>query len=91
MQHINNHSLNKQKQKRMLKTIAGLQGVTIMSKDAQKKVTGKGGCGVYIAGMGGWIHVNDTDGDGRTLDQVNELRSHFPSMRWCCDSCPWNQ
>lgn len=29
-----------QKTKRMLKTIAGLQGVTILSKDAQKKIGG---------------------------------------------------
>jgi predicted SprT family Zn-dependent metalloprotease len=28
------------KQKRMLKTIAGLQGVTVLSKDAQKKIGG---------------------------------------------------
>lgn len=73
----------------MLKKILGLQGVTVLSKDAQKKVTGKGGCGVYIGGV--WRRVNDTDGDGRTLDQVNELREHLPGIRWCCDSCPWNQ
>ena len=73
----------------MLKTIAGLQRLTVLSKDAQKKVIGKGECGVFVGGV--WRRVNDTDGDGRTLDQVNELRANFPGIRWCCDSCPWNQ
>jgi hypothetical protein len=76
----------------MLKTIAGLQGVTVLSKEAQKKVTGKkGGCGVYLEGMGGWVPVNDTNNDGATLDQVEDLRKHYPGIRWCCDSCSWNQ
>ncbi|MCA6494491.1 MAG: hypothetical protein IM564_04915 [Chitinophagaceae bacterium] len=73
----------------MLKTIAGLQGVTILSKDTQKKVTGKGKCGVLVGGV--WRGVVDTNGDGKTLDDVKELRAYFPTMRWCCDSCPWNR
>jgi hypothetical protein len=72
----------------MLKSIAGLQGVTILSKDAQKKVAGKGGCGVFL--HGNFIPVGDNDGDGQTLDTVKEMRQHLPKLRWCCDSCPWN-
>jgi hypothetical protein len=75
----------------MLKSIAGLQGVTILSKDAQKKVNGKGGCGIYLPGTGGWVPVTDTNGDGKTLDQVMELRAYLPNLRWCCDSCSWNK
>ena len=67
----------------MLKSIAGLQGVTILSKDAQKKVAGKGGCGVFLGGE--FVQMPDFNGDGKTLDDVKEFRKSFPTMRWCCD------
>lgn len=76
----------------MLKTIAGLQGVTILSKDAQKKVTGKGGCGFKTSNdeWGIWIPAADMDMDGNTKEDAL-LMAKMLGTRWCCDSCSWNR
>lgn len=71
----------------MLKTIEGLQGVTVLGRDAQKKVTGKGGCGVKIDGE--WRPVNDYNEDGATIDDARRISAR-DGVRWCCDRCPWN-
>ncbi len=88
----------------MLKTIAGLQGVTILSKDAQKKVNG----GTITCGFkttdGTWHRAYDGDGNGATRDNAlyvagtSEMRvwnddgsfAGNPTGNWCCASCSWN-
>lgn len=81
----------------MLKTIGNLKGVTVLSKDAQKKIKGKGACGVRVDGT--WIEVGDYDSDGRTIDDAKDSLGTWTDGesgetvvidRWCCDSCPWN-
>jgi hypothetical protein len=84
----------------MLKTIAGLQGVTVLSKDAQKKVTGsQGTCSVYLpAGskLNGfsWSASSLTyykeDGhmtiEGVSRDEADKFMA-ANGGRWCCTSC----
>lgn len=62
----------------MLKTIAGLQGVTILSKDAQKKITGGGEC--YVLWSDGRI-------SGYYGDTAYNRASTAGGSRWCCASC----
>ncbi len=78
----------------MLKTIEGLQGVTILSKDAQKKVNG----GTVTCGFkewdewnGGyiWVQAPDLNGNGLTKDDAKKF-APVMGTNWCCDSCPWN-
>lgn len=65
----------------MLKTIASLQGVNILSKQVQKKVQGGlldagggGGCGVIFQSPNGGtryvIYVTDENGNGATKDDA---------------------
>ena len=83
----------------MLKTIAGLQGVTLLSKDAQKKVTGsKGTCAVYLP-AGSQLNAFSWSGDyfnqykdgHMTIEGVSrEEADKFMAInggRWCCTSC----
>ena len=83
----------------MLKTIAGLQGVTILSKESQKKVKGGTGCGVVLFNSAGnavdFSWSIDTDHDGRTKDQaIEEMNAYnnanpggYYHARYCCASC----
>jgi len=83
----------------MLKTIAGLQGVTVLSRDAQKKVNGgTGTCAVYMPADwqpnhtftysgGDWTHNPD---GSNTLEGLSRSEvDHFMASggRWCCASC----
>lgn len=83
----------------MLKTIAGLQGVAILSKEAQKKVHGGStqGCGIVLynsAGnaVSGW-YVGDDNGNGRTKDDAIAQRNRINAKggyyhaTYCCDGC----
>lgn len=81
----------------MLRTISGLQGVNILSKDAQKQIKGRGPCGVKVNGE--WCYVTDTNGSGGTRDEAVGYLGASGSCgggdvgtvtNWCCDSCPWN-
>jgi hypothetical protein len=85
----------------MLKTISGLQGVTILSKQAQKKIQGSGPCGVKIDGV--WYQATDANGSGGTKDETmavfngdavpvdgNGNPISGTVTNWCCASCPWN-
>lgn len=83
----------------MLKTIAGLQGVTVLSKEAQKKVKGsQGTCAVYLPA--GWApnhnfsfsaDVYTQHGDGHiTIQGLSRSEAdHFMASggKWCCSSC----
>jgi hypothetical protein len=88
----------------MLKTISGLQGVTILSKKAQKKIGGGKNCG-FKTSSGVWVEVVNPTGGG-TMGIAQNLASgnaHYyeqyangfevdlgtPTGNWCCDSCPW--
>ncbi len=87
----------------MLKTIKGLQGVNILSKEAQKKVSGgnapAGGCGiVYFDKVGGavrnFVWADDNNSNGATKDDAiaastanNNDPNSLYSSGWCCASC----
>jgi hypothetical protein len=86
----------------MLKTIAGLQGVNILSKDAQKKVSGgvaATNCGVVLFNSAGnassFWWSSDANGNGRTKDDaIGEMNAYnaanpggYYTAHWCCASC----
>jgi hypothetical protein len=82
----------------MLRTLSALQGVNVLSKEAQKKIKGRGPCGVMVDGT--WCQVGDYDHDGATKDNAIEMLgtnqtcsdgSSGTATNWCCDSCYWNQ
>lgn len=88
----------------MLKTITGLQGVTILSKEAQKKIGGGKNCG-FKTSSGAWIEVVNPSGGGTrdiAIGLANSTSNYYeqfangfevdlgtPTGNWCCDSCPW--
>ena len=82
----------------MLRSLENLNGVKILNRDAQKTITGGGGCGVKVDGV--WYPMPDLDGDGGTRDDaegslgktaVFNDGSTGTITNWCCDSCSWNQ
>jgi hypothetical protein len=82
----------------MLRTLSALEGVNVLTKEDQKKIKGRGPCGVKIDGQ--WYEVGDGDGDGATKDDAQALLgagvifedgSSGTVTNWCCDSCSWNQ
>jgi hypothetical protein len=70
----------------MLKTISGLQGVTILNKEAQKKVQGGfvNSCAYYLptgsASGGPIVTYNVSSREARDWARQG-------GGRWCCDSC----
>jgi hypothetical protein len=86
----------------MLKTINSLQGVNILSKQAQKKVQGGVGCGVIFQSPNGGqsyvVYISDENGNGRTKDDAISWASNGQGIaslgnglentgHWCCNSC----
>lgn len=80
----------------MLTTIPRLQGVSVLSKEDQKKIKGRGMCGIKVNGE--WCMVPDMDHDGHTKDDAQSILGTQVSCgdnigtatNWCCDSCWWN-
>jgi hypothetical protein len=72
----------------MLRKLENLQGVTVLSKEAQKKIAGGGTCGVKIDGV--WENALDGQQSGMSKEQA-QYWSRTLGVNWCCDSCPWNQ
>jgi hypothetical protein len=65
----------------MLKTIAGLQGVTILKKEAQKKITGGSGtCLVQIPGQKIGAYADFSMQEAKDFATRN-------GVHWCCSSC----
>lgn len=85
----------------MLKTIAGLQGVTILSKDAQKKLFGglaPGTCGNVITQTNGTRCVNRGISKKTAIENsaaFNDGHGEYTGggygsvtdVNWCCASC----
>jgi hypothetical protein len=85
----------------MLKTIVGLQGVTILSKDAQKKLFGglaPGTCGNVMTLTDGSRCVsggisrataiqNSADYNNAAGDYTNGGYGGITDINWCCASC----
>jgi hypothetical protein len=63
----------------MLKTIAGLQNVAVLSKDAQKKIGG-GTSECYVLWQDGHI-------SGYYGDNAYSSASTAGGQHWCCASC----
>jgi hypothetical protein len=81
----------------MLRTLSALQGVNVLTKEAQKKIKGRGPCGVKVNGT--WCTVDDYNGSGGTRDDAQAMVGTSQSCsdgssgtvtNWCCDSCYWN-
>jgi hypothetical protein len=72
----------------MLKKLENLQGVTVLSKEAQKKIAGGGTCGIKFED--GWVDGIDGQTNGMSKEQARYW-SRTLGVRWCCDSCPWNK
>ena len=72
----------------MKSTLMSLQGVNVLSKAQQKQIKGSGPCGVKMSN-GNWYKAPDLNGDGKTKDDATQFAAEH-GLRWCCDSCPWN-
>lgn len=81
----------------MLKSLETLQGVKVLSRDAQKSINGGGNCGVKVNGT--WCMVSDFNGNGATIDDAQGMLGTSQACsdgtsgtvtNWCCDSCYWN-
>jgi hypothetical protein len=75
-----------------MKTLMNLKEVKILTKDQQRKLGGgdaTGYCGVKIDGQ--WRRLNDTDGNGTTIEQAQWYVNNGYASGWCCDSCSWNE
>jgi hypothetical protein len=77
----------------MLKTISSLQGVSILSRDAQKKISG--GLAEAEAGAGGgyycFAQVNGQVNlyySASSLSQAANQAQGAATGHWCCNSCP---
>ncbi|MEI2711418.1 MAG: hypothetical protein V9E96_20770 [Chitinophagaceae bacterium] len=76
----------------MLKTIASLQGVSILSREAQKKISGglaeaEAGASVSytcFAQVNGQINAYMSD----NLSTAANNASSAATGHWCCKSCP---
>lgn len=83
----------------MLRTLSALEGVNVLSKEDQRKIKGRGPCGIKVGGE--WYYATDGNGSGGTKDeaqgalgQTAYYEDGSPAgtvTNWCCDSCPWNQ
>ncbi len=81
----------------MLKTIVGLQGVTVLSKDAQKKIYGGYTCGTVATNIDGTRCLADSGiskAEAKNLSAAynlgelnNGTYSGFTDLNWCCASC----
>ncbi len=84
----------------MLKTIAGLQGVTVLSKEAQKKIGGgKTECGIVNRFGDGSRCVELVGSKADAIAGMNQLHQDIQSGNgegnwysadsagWCCASC----
>ena len=85
----------------MLKTIASLEGVNILNKEAQKKVQGgvATNCGVVLFNSAGnassFWWSSDANANGATKDDaIGEMNSYnannsggYYTAHWCCASC----
>jgi hypothetical protein len=68
----------------MLRKLESLQGVSILSKEAQKKIAGGGTCAYYLptgsASGGPIVTYNVSAADAQWWAGQG-------GGRWCCDSC----
>lgn len=82
----------------MLKTLKNLHGVSVLSKEAQKKIAG-GVCGVVNRFEGGYRCYEPTSSKAEAIAGMNELHKNIKdqngegnwysadSAGWCCASC----
>lgn len=82
----------------MLRTLKNLQGVSVLGKEAQKKITG-GGCGVVNRFDNGYRCYEPAGSKKEAIDGMNQLHGDIQSGNgegnwygadsagWCCASC----
>ncbi len=80
----------------MLKTIAGLQGVTVLSKEAQKKIGGGvASCGNVATSADGsrCVILGRSKAEAKEQSAMFNLGyssgeySGYEDLNWCCASC----
>jgi hypothetical protein len=77
----------------MLKSLQSLQGVSVLSKDAQKKVNG--GCGVILTSHNNGSCVSGGMSKSAAIAAMKDAQAagwgDYDNAHWCCASCGYYQ